>query len=197
MSTLQKREQGIDCENVLIAQDEMPIAAELLSRPKGSPYTLDGIRFPSSDITNSNVETKQEFESRRDTLSDPRRSTILLVDDDDAVRAFMRSVFETDTVQLLEARNGEEALSLSKMHDGAINLLITDVMMPGMTGPELASRCTDHRPDLKVLFVSGFMGEMLHDNALLAQGTARFLPKPFTIERFLEVIEEDLDLSAD
>jgi two-component system cell cycle sensor histidine kinase/response regulator CckA len=164
---------------------------------------LDEVRSPSGDMTSSNAEIEQELEStrdklrERDKLRDLPRSTILLVDDDDAVRAFMRSVFEMDTVQLLEARNGEEALSLVKMHDGAINLLITDVMMPGMTGPELACRCTDHRPDLKVLFVSGFMGEMLHNNALLAEGTARFLPKPFTIERLREVIGEDLDLSAE
>jgi two-component system cell cycle sensor histidine kinase/response regulator CckA len=104
--------------------------------------------------------------------------TILLVEDEDGVRKLMHNYLEREGYQLLEARNAEEAELVAEVYREPIHVLVTDVVMPGMTGPQLAERLTELRPKMKVLFVSGYR----HD----AIGRAGFpdedfsvLPKPF------------------
>lgn len=103
--------------------------------------------------------------------------TILLVEDATEVRSFMRDVLGTRGYQVLEAGNGAEALRLCERHTAPIHLLISDVIMPGMGGPELANQAKAVRPMLKVLFISGYAGDEAQCAHIQAMGAA-FLQKP-------------------
>jgi len=93
---------------------------------------------------------------------------------------------------VLEAGDGEEALRVSREHKGSIHLMITDVVMPRMGGPKLAERLADERPDMKVLFVSGYA-----ENTVLRHGkidvTTRFLQKPFSLKTLAGKVREILE----
>jgi two-component system cell cycle sensor histidine kinase/response regulator CckA len=101
--------------------------------------------------------------------------TILLVEDKDEVRRLVRELLGRLGYQVLAARNGADAVELSRRFPGPIHLLLTDIVMPGMTGRELAERLRATRPDTPALFTSGHVSEVLNDDALLLQ-------KPFTLE---------------
>jgi CheY-like chemotaxis protein len=105
--------------------------------------------------------------------------TILLVEDDDAVRAIARATLERAGYRVLAASDGLRALALLNEHPGAIDLLLTDVIMPNMNGRELAERMSVLRPGLPVLFVSGYTDNMLADQGIPDMETA-LLDKPFT-----------------
>lgn len=105
--------------------------------------------------------------------------TILLAEDDDAVRAIAREVLERAGYQVLAAADGATALTLADDHDGTIDLLLTDVIMPGMNGRELATALGRRRPGIRVLFASGYTDNVLAGQGALAPGVA-LLDKPFT-----------------
>ena len=105
--------------------------------------------------------------------------TILLAEDDEAVRAIARETLERAGYRVLSAANGSDALALASTHDGTIDLLLTDVIMPGMSGRELAATLTRRRPGTRVLFASGYTDNMLEGQDALAPGVA-LLDKPFT-----------------
>ena len=113
---------------------------------------------------------------------------VLLVEDDGAVRRFARSVLEKQGHRILEARDGDEALVVAREYPGEIGLLITDVLMPGLTGPRLAERLAQERPLMRVLYTSGYTeGVMKH--AGLENGPA-LLPKPFLPADLLRSVDE-------
>jgi CheY-like chemotaxis protein len=122
----------------------------------------------------------------------PANATILLVEDEDGVRDLLRDRFEGEGFHLLSAQTGDEALHVARGHQGDIHLLITDVMMPVMTGPELAKEVIGNRPGTRVIFMSGFSGDQLQQNALLKAGTARFVSKPFTPDELVAVARQTL-----
>jgi CheY-like chemotaxis protein len=105
--------------------------------------------------------------------------TVLLVEDEDRVRSITSRILKGKGYTVLEARGGGEALDLLGRTDGEVNLVVTDVIMPEMNGPELVQRLQARRPDLKVLFLSGYTDGAVFRHGLLDQGTA-FLQKPFT-----------------
>ena len=105
--------------------------------------------------------------------------TILLAEDDDAVRAIARTTLERAGYQVLSATDGANALVLADGHAGPIDLLLTDVIMPGMNGRELAQAMTTRRPGLPVLFVSGYTDNVLAHHGLSSPNRA-LLDKPFT-----------------
>jgi len=104
------------------------------------------------------------------------QETVLVVEDDDAVRVLVRLVLTRQGYQVLEARDGESAFTLVNSHDGPIHLLVSDVVMPGVSGPDLAAKVTVLRPDLRVLFLSGYTEDEVFRRG---GGTAAFLHKPF------------------
>ncbi len=118
--------------------------------------------------------------------------TVLLVEDQDDVRTLARRVLEGRGYTVLPARNGDEALELVARYRNRIHVLVTDVVMPGINGRDLARRVTSSRPDVKVLFVSGYTGEAVHQRGLLEPGVA-FLQKPFTAEVLARKVREVLD----
>ena len=118
--------------------------------------------------------------------------TILLVEDESAVRTLMQHTLETRGYRVLEARDSAEALALSAIYEATIDLLLSDVVMPGLSGPDLAQRLLAQRPAMKVLHISGF------PNLLAAQGSDErrrlaFLPKPFTPGNLVKKVRECLD----
>jgi len=129
----------------------------------------------------------------RETVQPSRASeTILLVEDEDGVRALARRVLETNGYTVLEASDGETAVEVAEGHSGAIDLMLTDAVMPGMTGPELARRVSASRPDMKVIFMSGYTDEAVVRHGLLEAGTA-FVQKPFAFDSLARRIREILD----
>jgi PAS domain S-box-containing protein len=118
--------------------------------------------------------------------------TILLVEDEAAVRAFARRALELKGYTVLEATSGVDALSLAALHGGSIPLLVTDVIMPGMQGHQLAAQLGATRPCMRVLYVSGFTENSVIQHGVPGQGVA-FLPKPFTAEALCGTVRRVLD----
>jgi CheY-like chemotaxis protein len=121
----------------------------------------------------------------------PLVTTILLTDDQAGVRAPLRRILEDSGYRVIEAESGEEALALAGALDGPIDLLLTDVVMPAMSGGELARRLGERRPKVKVLFMSGFSREAVMTNGNVLPGSS-FLSKPFTASDLLNRVREIL-----
>ena len=117
--------------------------------------------------------------------------TVLLVEDEAAVRQFARRALESSGYCVLSAGNGAEALSLAEQHPGPIHVLLTDVVMPGMGGPELARQLSSRRPSLRVLFCSGYTDDATVRDGVREAGTA-FLQKPFAPEELIHKVREVL-----
>jgi two-component system cell cycle sensor histidine kinase/response regulator CckA len=108
----------------------------------------------------------------------PAGSTVLLVEDEDAVRRMVASMLTDAGYRVLVAENASAAIVLADAEE-RIDILLTDVVMPGLSGPDLASLLTELRPDLRVLFVSGYTADGVARNGRMSPDTA-FLQKPFT-----------------
>ena len=118
--------------------------------------------------------------------------TILLVDDTDMVRRFARDVLSTAGYRVLEANGADEALQVAGMQPSRIDLLVTDVVMPGRSGIELADRLRVTRSDVRVLYISGYTDAAVVRNGLLADSAA-FLQKPFTPDALLRKVRQVLE----
>ncbi|MDX1673783.1 MAG: PAS domain S-box protein [Longimicrobiales bacterium] len=121
-----------------------------------------------------------------------RGETILLVEDEAPVRKLARRVLEKNGYRILEAEDPATALALVERHSGPIDLLFTDVVMPGMSGGELAERLRASRPDLPTLFTSGYTEDEVVRRGVSA-GEAAFMEKPFTPDELLRQIRKVLD----
>jgi PAS domain S-box-containing protein len=118
--------------------------------------------------------------------------TILIVEDDEALRAFTSRALGGKGYAVLEAGRGEEALMVAKGHTGPIHLLVTDVVMPGMSGREVAQQLLASRPRMKVLYVSGYTEDAIVHHGVLDEGTD-LLEKPFNQETLSLKVRQVLD----
>jgi len=118
--------------------------------------------------------------------------TILLVEDDDQLRVVARGILGRSGYHVIEARNAGEALLHSEKHPGVIHLLLSDVIMPQMSGPELAKRLANARPRMKVLCMSGYTDDSIVRHGVLEAHIA-FLQKPITPETLTTKVREVLD----
>ncbi len=139
-------------------------------------------------------ETAPKAEPAADATAPARgRETILLVEDEDVVRELAREALQDGGYTVLEARHPGEALLVAERQGDGLDLLLTDVVMPHMSGPELAQRLREQRPGLRVLFMSGYT-----DDATLRHGVQRsevfFLQKPFTPDVLARRVRETLDV---
>jgi CheY-like chemotaxis protein len=121
--------------------------------------------------------------------------TILVAEDEAMLRELAHEFLATAGYTVLEASNGEEAMEVSERYEGPLHLLMTDAIMPRMSGRELSGRLRAQRPDIKVLLVSGYTDDTVLQNGLLESGTA-FLQKPFTRESLLRKAREVLSHSG-
>ena len=124
----------------------------------------------------------------------PGRGTesILLVEDEEAVRALAREVLEGYGYTVFEARDVADAMLIAERHTGPIHLLVTDVVMPQMSGRALAERLASLRPEMKVLFMSGYTANAIVHHGTLDAGTS-FVQKPFTPDVLARKVREVLD----
>jgi len=118
--------------------------------------------------------------------------TILLVEDETSLRTLTRNLLGLCGYTVLEAKSAHDAAEIGRQHSGTIHLLLTDVVMPGMNGPELARQLAATRPEVKVLYMSGYTGQSFSGAGALESGS-RFLQKPFTREGLAKKIRETLD----
>ena len=123
------------------------------------------------------------------------QETVLLVEDEEEVRTAVFESLQMRGYTVLKARHGREALMLCRRHPGPLHLLLTDVVMPQMTGPELAQRLGLLHPDLKVLYMSGYTSDALMERNVGAPGTA-FLQKPFTPDALARAVREVLETAS-
>jgi two-component system cell cycle sensor histidine kinase/response regulator CckA len=121
----------------------------------------------------------------------PKRETILLADDESAIRRMLSSILESSGFHVLQAKNGKEGLNAAAIHEGPIHLLIADMQMPGLDGPELAVRLQAVRPGVRVILMSG------HDESRvpLIDGWT-FLNKPFSPTEFINTVNKVLSPAA-
>ncbi len=118
--------------------------------------------------------------------------TVLFVDDEEALRRISKRILESAGYTVLLAGSGTEVLEVLERHRGAIHLLISDIVMPGMNGPEIAAHVRKERPETVVLFMSGYADDMIGDAGVLGQ-EVHFLGKPYTGERLKAKVREVLD----
>ncbi|MGH9945533.1 MAG: ATP-binding protein, partial [Pyrinomonadaceae bacterium] len=118
--------------------------------------------------------------------------TVLLVEDEDIVRELTHEFLEMSGYTVLEARNGRDAITICEQHDGPINLVLTDVVMPQMSGRELVERLAPLRPAMRVLYMSGYTDDQIVHHGVLSESKS-FLEKPFTIQALARKVRAVLD----
>jgi two-component system cell cycle sensor histidine kinase/response regulator CckA len=123
------------------------------------------------------------------------RGSILLVEDEDGVRGIAAQLLQSFGYSVIEASDGEKALEIIKQHSGSIDLLISDVVMPGMDGPALLKEARPWLTNTRVMFISGYaerdLAKALEDDRAIS-----FLPKPFTLKQLAERVKAELQAAA-
>jgi len=139
------------------------------------------------------VTSDVEREAEKTVVAPPRGSeTILFVEDEESVRELVRDYLAGTGYHVLEAVDGVQALEVAAAHQGAIQILVTDVVMPRLSGRELASRMAAQRPNIKILFISGYTDDSIFRHGVLEGGVA-YLQKPFNLKAIAQKIREVLD----
>jgi CheY-like chemotaxis protein len=121
--------------------------------------------------------------------------TVLVVEDQEAVRRLTKTILEEHGYRVLEAASGAEAHAVAKEHAGEIDLLLTDVVMPGMDGRTLSGQLRDLRPNLRVILMSGYAGDLTAHEGAPASGLA-YIQKPFVPEELATKVRGVLDSSV-
>jgi len=154
---------------------------------KGTAFQVYLPRYLAADGA---VETPDEMEraSPRDVTG---QDTILLVEDEDAVRSFAARALRMRGYTVLEASGGEAALDIVRKHPSAIDLIISDVVMPNMDGPTLVRAATRLRPEMRVIFISGYAEDTFRRNEEKVE-ELHFLPKPFGLKQLVAKVKEVL-----
>ena len=144
---------------------------------------------PDSDLHTINVSFSVVEKLGRPAQG---KETILLVEDDEVVRKLVSEVLDNEGYRLLEAANGFAALSICAQYEERIHLLLTDVIMPEMSGRDLADRLVPQHPEMKVLFMSGYTDDVIADHGVLDAATA-FIQKPFAPDVLARKVRDVLD----
>jgi DNA-binding NtrC family response regulator len=131
---------------------------------------------PKSQPAKDQGKSQRPF---RDLQSHSREAeTVLLVEDEDVIRGLVGEILRAIGYNVLEARHGGEALLISEQHQGPIHLMVTDIVMPLISGPDLAKCLAPVRPEMRVLYMSGSAADTLFQNGVPEVGS-EFLQKPF------------------
>jgi len=139
------------------------------------------------------VNSSVDRDAAKPEIATPRGSeTILFVEDEESVRELVRDYLSETGYRVLEASDGLQALEVAESHKGPIHILVTDVVMPRLSGRELASRLSAQRPKTKILFISGYTDDSIFRHGVLEGGVA-YLQKPFNLKAIAQKIREVLD----
>ncbi|MGB7601171.1 MAG: ATP-binding protein [Candidatus Sulfotelmatobacter sp.] len=138
------------------------------------------------------AEPAQVIAANDSAIIEPGTETILLAEDEANLRYLARQFLEKQGYKVIEAADGAVAMQIAVAHEGVIHLLLTDVIMPGMNGRELAQRISEIRPQTKVLYMSGYTENVIGHNGTLDAGV-RLLQKPFTLRDLKSKVREVLD----
>jgi two-component system cell cycle sensor histidine kinase/response regulator CckA len=122
----------------------------------------------------------------------PFPATVLVVEDEAPVRDLIREVLRLHGYQVVEAQDGEEALRRAEHHRGPIDLVILDVMIPGVAAPDVVRRLREARPAVRVLYMSGYTDDLIGQHGVLQVGRD-FLQKPFSLDALTRKVREVLD----
>ena len=142
---------------------------------------VEKVVWKGSESSPLEIDSGIPSRNRELTLSYCRGTeTILVVDDEESLRTVVVDLLGQLGYRLLSAASGQEALKVSAEYPGKIDLLLSDVVMEGLPGPELAEKLLQNRPEMKVIFISGFADGYLSPNGVLRPGTV-LVQKPFTI----------------
>jgi two-component system, cell cycle sensor histidine kinase and response regulator CckA len=151
--------------------------------------TTFSIRFRAIDVPVEAVDPTSQQARHAGT------ETILLVEDEIGVRHLVQRVLSSKGYEVLEARDVAHAAVVASNHPGAIHLLLTDIVMPGLSGPDLAQRIVAQRPDVRVLYMSGFASRLNTQYGALSSGVT-ILRKPFTPEHLVRTVRDCLDVAV-
>jgi CheY-like chemotaxis protein len=151
---------------------------------KGSEFR---VFFPVTDRASEPLQTDHHSSAPAGV-----ESTILIVEDDEAVRSLVREVLDHSGYRVIEAEHGEAALEIWKEHSHEIDLLLTDMVMPGsVNGLELSLRLLAEQPDLKVIYTSGYSSELFGSDVQLEDGR-NYLPKPYLSAKLTSILHRAL-----
>lgn len=157
---------------------------------RGTTFKIYLPRVASTGETAVQVPEKIQFQR-----VEPGTETILLVEDEANLRYLARQYLEKQGYKVIEAADGAVAMQIAVAHEGVIHLLLTDVIMPGMNGRELAQRISEIRPNVKVLYMSGYTENVIGHNGTLDAGV-RLLQKPFNLRDLKTKVREVLDATT-
>ncbi len=149
------------------------------------------IYLPRFSATGEALATQPALAAEADQPS-PGHETILLVEDEENLRRLARQYLENQGYNVIDAPDGSTAIQISQAHKGPIHLLLTDVIMPGMNGRELANKVSPTRPEMRVLYMSGYTENHIGHNGTLDEGIT-LLQKPFTLPALKAKVREMLD----
>jgi len=143
------------------------------------------------------IETEAEVEAPKPERREKPRDltghgTVLLVEDEDAVRSFAARALGQRGYHVLEATTGAEALEVFNSHKGEVDLVVSDVVMPEMDGPTLLKELRQQRPDLKIIFISGYAEDAFRRN-LTEKEDFMFLQKPFDLKQLAAAVKAALE----
>jgi two-component system, cell cycle sensor histidine kinase and response regulator CckA len=134
-------------------------------------------------------------ESRIGVVTERGDETILLVEDQKSVRSFTKAALKASGYHVIEASDGDEAIAVAERYVEEIHLVLTDVVMPGISGKESSERLKEVRPNLKVLFMSGYTADVIAQRGILDRSVA-FLHKPFSPVELAAKVREILAQSS-
>jgi PAS domain S-box-containing protein len=177
---------GLSTVYGIVTQCAGTIAVES-ERDRGTTFS---IRFPAVDMP---IDAAQD--GQRTPLSYAGRETILLVEDEPGVRQLVQRVLAGRGYDVLEARDVPHALEISTSFPNEIHLLLSDIVMPVMSGPDLAQRIVAGRPDIRVLYMSGFANQLNTAHGAMSAGVT-ILHKPFSPDKLVRSVRDCLDVAV-
>jgi two-component system, cell cycle sensor histidine kinase and response regulator CckA len=157
---------------------------------KGAAFRIYLPRHVEAEKAPEAAVAKPEKKERTKDLTGT--GTVLLVEDEEAVRSFAARALATRGYRVLEAGSGVQALEVMEREGGAVDLVVSDVVMPEMDGPTLLKRLRERNPELKIIFISGYAEEAFKNN-LDAREKFSFLPKPFSLKKLAAAVKDALD----
>ena len=181
------------------ADAEAPPLAPLTAGTEGQPRVL-AVAPVDEEEPSARPPQPERLDSREEqpasrSAPEAEGRTILVVEDEAPVRSLIRKVLRRRGYDVLVAGDGQEALQRLDEHDGRVDLLIADLVMPGMSGREVAEQCRLQRTDIAVIFISGYTADEVMRRGIVA-GEHIFLPKPFTPGQLTGLVAEVLEERA-